>query len=145
MNTCEFETRLSAYHDNELSAADRAAVEQHLTGCADCRAELASIVSMSTVFALNVPAGLSQIGQHRLHKNIDRQLERSLVRLSWALSGIAAAIVVVGSIWLQRAGTNVMYLPPEQVAFVPDTNSDAATPAEQYYLADATVRTVEEY
>ena len=145
MNTCEFETRLNAYHDNELSPADRAMVEQHLNSCADCRVALAEMAEVSAVFASNVPAGLSQIGQHRLHKNVDRQLERGLVRLSWALSGIAAAIVVVGSIWLQQAGGNVMYLPSESVAMVPDANSDAATPAEQYYLADATVRTVEEY
>jgi anti-sigma factor RsiW len=143
---CEFESRLSAYYDGELSLAEQAAVESHLSSCGDCREALASMRKTSALFAASQPAGLSQIARHRLHRNIDRQMERSLVRLSWAMSGIAAAIVVAGTLWLNRFDT-VKYLPadPKSVATVIYPPSDAATPAEQYYLADATVRTVEEY
>jgi anti-sigma factor RsiW len=145
MNNCEFESRLSAYYDGELSPAERLSVESHLNGCGDCREALASMRETSALFAASPPAGLSQIARHRLHQNIDRHLERGLVRLSWALSGVAASIVLGGSLWLNHASSTVNYLPPESTASVTYPAFDASTPAEQYYLADATVRTVEDY
>ena len=143
---CETESRLSAYYDGELAPAERAVLGSHLLSCGDCRAALAAMRETSALFAGSQPQGLSQIARHRLHQNIDRQLERGLVRLSWALSGVAAAIVVAGSLWLNHVST-LNYLPAESrsTASVTPPAFDAATPAEQYYLADATLRTVEEY
>jgi anti-sigma factor RsiW len=132
---CEFESRLSAYHDGELSPVDREAVEQHLASCAGCQSTLAEMRETSALFAESAPR-LSQIGRQRLHQNIDRQRERGLVRLSAALSGIAALVMVTGSLWLQTSG-DVTPPTPGPVAY-----SDTS-PAEQYYLADATVRSEE--
>ncbi len=143
--SCEFESRLSAYYDGELSPADRAVVESHLTSCGDCREALAGMRETSALFATSQPAGLSQIARHRLHQNIDLQLERGLVRLSWAMSGIAAAIVVVGSVWLHVANDKSATQTPAVATNNITFETNASTPAEQYYLADATVRTVEEY
>jgi anti-sigma factor RsiW len=136
---CEYESRLSAYHDGELSPADRAEVEQHLNDCAACQAALAEVRETSALFASAAPAGLSQIGRARLHRSVDRQAERGLIRLSAALSGIAAAIMVTGSFWLK---TNSPVTHPNTGGGTVVTYSDAS-PAEQYYLADATVRSEE--
>jgi anti-sigma factor RsiW len=138
---CPFESRLSAYHDNELSPADRVVVDSHLERCADCRVALASIREVSGLFAASAAQPLSQIARHRLHRRVDREVESGLVRLSWAMSAVAAAILVVGSVWLKSVepmsppvqnGTGVLVI-------------DASSPAEQYYLADATVRSSEEW
>jgi len=40
---------LSAYHDEELSAAQRAQVEAHLRTCAACREQLAQVQALSTL------------------------------------------------------------------------------------------------
>lgn len=138
MSDCEFGSRLSAYHDNELSPADRAAVEAHLQQCADCRLALGAIRDVSGLFAAAPePAPLSQIARHRLHRGVDRQMERGLVRLSAALSGIAAAVMIAGSVWLKSA--------PEPTGRPNNmTISYTETSPEQYYLADATIR-IEEW
>jgi hypothetical protein len=49
--------RLSAYLDGELEAGDAAALERHLRGCAECRAELAALREVrSLLSALPQPA-----------------------------------------------------------------------------------------
>ena len=42
MECRETQTLLTAFHDVELPAADRARVEEHLRGCTECRARLSS-------------------------------------------------------------------------------------------------------
>ena len=51
MVDCEGQIRLDAYHDGELSPAERADVEAHLRDCPACAAELAAIRGMSAAFA----------------------------------------------------------------------------------------------
>lgn len=48
MNCTDCTTRLNAYVDRELAAADARAIEGHVAGCAACRAELASLQSLLT-------------------------------------------------------------------------------------------------
>ena len=44
MRDCrETQTLLTAFHDGELPAADRARVEEHLRGCPECGARLADL------------------------------------------------------------------------------------------------------
>ena len=43
MNDCEEASRLTAYHDGELSPSDRAQFERHLSQCPRCAAELGRI------------------------------------------------------------------------------------------------------
>lgn len=49
MSCPEFRTRLSAYHDGELDAADRDEVTDHLAGCPACRAYLDELGRLSDV------------------------------------------------------------------------------------------------
>src|SRR3954468_22332292 len=51
MVDCENRVRLDAYHDGELSRAERSDVEAHLRDCPSCAAELAAIRGMSGAFA----------------------------------------------------------------------------------------------
>ena len=50
---CDLETsgRLSAYHDGELPAGERAAVERHLAECAACREALEQMRRLSAALA----------------------------------------------------------------------------------------------
>ena len=51
MVDCENRVRLDAYHDGELSPAERSDVEAHLRDCPSCAAELAAIRWSSAAFA----------------------------------------------------------------------------------------------
>ena len=139
---CTFEAQLHAYHDDELGAAARAAVEAHLAACAECSAGLARLRAVSDLFAAVPRARLSQIARQRLNNRIDAAMERGLVRFAWSLSGIAAAVLVTGSIWLSQAKDPPRPAPPWVQAVVSSRSQgeSAATPAAQWYFADASTR-----
>ncbi len=62
MKPCEFNERLTAYLDNELSPNDRSALESHLSHCEACRAELvllrSAIASMASAASIEPSADL---------------------------------------------------------------------------------------
>ena len=55
MVDCKNRVRLDAYHDGELSPAERSDVEAHLRDCQSCAAELAAMRRMSDAFADAAP------------------------------------------------------------------------------------------
>jgi putative zinc finger protein len=93
---------LGAYALGHLPEAERAGIEAHLDGCSECRRELASLKSVSSLLPLAdpdrfgavpaPPAGLgdriaAQIGGER------RGARRRRLRIGFALGGVAAAAV----------------------------------------------------
>jgi anti-sigma factor RsiW len=145
MKNCEYEQKIEAYHDGELDADGRALVESHLALCAACAAHLNQLQAMSQLFATNELPRLSQISRHRLNRRVDAAMEQGLLRFAWAMSGIAASILLVGSAWLMHVDDAVQAAPAEAPPWVSVSLSnsrdpvvrDAATPAAQWYLADA--------
>jgi anti-sigma factor RsiW len=144
---CEFESKISAYHDGELAASERAAIEAHLATCADCQISLAQLRAMSNLFATSEQPRLSQISRYRLHRAVDSAMERGLLRLAWTMSGIAASVLLFASAWLMKVNENVASAAPAEappwVSVAMETNRDpvirdAVSPAAQWYLADAT-------
>ena len=146
------ERRLAAYHDGELSAADRADVELNLADSPSGMqylAELGRISAWIVAEAGASAAGLSPLSRARLHRRVDAVVEQGLVRFGWELSGVAAAVLLVGSAWLMSATASpraasaaAATVPPwvgAQVAAVADpVAQQPATPAAAWYLADGT-------
>jgi anti-sigma factor RsiW len=56
MNNCEQRHRLDAYHDGELSAPERAALERHIRDCTRCGAELEAMRRMTSILAAGTAA-----------------------------------------------------------------------------------------
>jgi anti-sigma factor RsiW len=153
MSDCSFTQQIDAYHDGELDAARRADVERHLAQCADCAAALERLRSMSRWFADAPAPRLSQISLQRLHRRVDAVMDEGLLWTARILSGIAAAVLIVGSIWLVHVSTvprsavvQVSSTPPW--AGIPASASDAeltslsaSTPAAQWYLTENSSRT----
>lgn len=117
---CEFNdhSKLESYHDRQLDAAGRDAVERHLAGCGDCAAELAELQNISQMFAEIPTPRLSQIALYRLHSNLDLLTDRGLLRLARVMTGLAASVLLLGSLWLMRphpvavpANTSLALLP----------------------------------
>ena len=123
-------------------------MEKHLLTCPACSAELADLRELSAVFSGAETPRLSQIGRARLHRNLDAVLERGLVRFAWSLSGIAAAVLLAGSVWLSQVNEPVQAAaaPPwvDAVVYAHPLGNRAETPAAQWYLADATQRNIDE-
>jgi len=103
MTECSYSEQVSAYHDGELDAASGAVIERHLDSCPPCADRLAELRGMSRLFAATTLPHLSQIGMHRLHSRLDALIDGGLVRLARVMTGIAAAVLLVGSLWLIRS------------------------------------------
>jgi anti-sigma factor RsiW len=147
MANCGFENKIEAYHDGELDASDRAVIESHVAQCDDCRRALAQLQAMSVLVATSEQPALSQISRYRLHQKVDAVMERGLLRLAWTMSGIAASVLLLASAWLMRVNQTALVQGPSEappwmsVSLATSRDPvirDAASPAAQWYLADAT-------
>src|SRR4051812_19633644 len=99
MVDCENQVRLDAYHDGELSPAERSAVEAHLRDCPSCAAELAAIRRMSGVFADATPREPSQEQLLQLAQSV--RAEPSDARMLLKLfrgTAVAAAVLLACSL-----------------------------------------------
>jgi anti-sigma factor RsiW len=147
MANCGFENKIAAYHDGELDAAQRANVEMHLSQCEDCRRALSELRAMAGLLATSEQPRLSQISRFRLHRSVDAAMEQGLLRLAWMMSGIAASVLLLGSAWLMKVNDSAQAQAPAEappwvsVSLASSRDPvvrDAASPAAQWYLADAT-------
>ena len=103
---CDREHLIDAYHDGELPRDERAAVEAHLSGCADCRDALEAARHTSRLFAgatmPQLPAGAvgRMYGAWAIGMRSAR--DRAVLRIaSWLTA--AAAVLVAGLIGLRNA------------------------------------------
>ncbi len=97
---------LGAYALDRLDAGERAGVEAHLEGCAECRAELASLTSIATLLPLadparfdTAPAPPSGLGDRIAaavaaeQKTVKRRRWRIGLSLGGATAAVAAALL----------------------------------------------------
>ncbi len=99
MIDCKNLVRLNAYHDGELSPAQRSDVEAHLRDCPSCVAELAAIRRISGAFTDSPPPQPSQEQLLRLARIVRAEPydARVLLRLFRATS-IAATVLLALSL-----------------------------------------------
>jgi len=118
----DFTNRLSDYLDDELEAAERRAVETHLTECADCQrvlSELRQVVQRARSLPPRVPAS-------ELWSGISARTARLAPRrLSFTLPQLAAASVLLA---LLSAGLTIALVNRRQAA-ERQTQSTATAPA----------------
>src|SRR5437660_1198894 len=95
MVDCKNRVRLDAYHDGELSLAERSDVEAHLRDCPSCAAELAAICRLAGAFADTTPREPSHEQLLQLARSVRTELsdERMLLRL-FRGAAVAAAVVL---------------------------------------------------
>ena len=107
MVDCENRVRLDAYHDGELSPAERSDVEAHLRDCQSCAAELAAIRRMSGAFADTTPREPSheQLLQLAASVRAEPSDARMLLRL-FRGTAVAAAVLLAcalaGGVYLSQ-------------------------------------------
>src|SRR5829696_6077677 len=104
MNCEQFSAQLDAYHDGELDAARIEQIDAHLRECPACARALQSMRSMSRLMQSAPMAEMSSDALARLHAEVDRTMDRSLLPLARSFVGIAASILIfatAGLLWMQ--------------------------------------------
>ena len=147
MVECENQVRLDAYHDGELSPAERSAVEAHVRDCPSCAAELAAIRSMSGAFAETTSREPSheQLLQLARSIRVESSDSRMLLRL-FRGTAVAAAVLLAcalaGAVYLSQrtkaAAHEAMVL--DHVAMWSQSAAFATDPASEVRQSEQQVR-----
>src|ERR1035437_9697208 len=99
MSECPDNQRLSAFLDGELDVAECESVERHLPECEACAAVLRDFRQISRLVGHWEMPEISSGGLRKLHTKIDVMGWRRLEHLAFALSSMAAALVVATVLW----------------------------------------------
>jgi len=107
MVDCQDRVRLDAYHDGELSPAERTDVEAHLRGCPSCAAELAAMRRTSRAFADTPPRSPSQDQLLQLARSVraesfDVRMLLRLFRVTAVAATVLLACTLAGVAYLSR-------------------------------------------
>ena len=149
MAECEQQVQLDAYHDGELSPAERSVIEAHLRDCPSCAAELAEIRSLSGVFSRTAPPEPSHEQLLQLARSVRAERSDALMLLRlFRVTAIAAAVLLAcalaGTLYLSQrakaAADEAMVLDhvatcSQPAAYAPDLVSDARQSDQQVRLA----------
>jgi len=103
----EWDEKLSAYIDHDLSAAEAAAVAQHVHACVSCRLAIEDLRSVKSALADENDAGITpREGWSALREDIAAITRRT--RLIWWSAAAAAAVMIssTGAVLAHRASKN---------------------------------------
>lgn len=100
----EAQLLLAAYLDDELSADQRAQVEEHTRGCSACAREVARMREASASLRQFRDEKLGERATSNLHRAIDRAAadDAGAMRLVATIGVLAASVLIVGLAWLSR-------------------------------------------
>lgn len=133
-DTCrEWRRLLGAYVVDQLTAAERVAVEAHLDGCADCRAELEQISAVLPALREIDPDAIAvaEVPSPELGERVFAQIavEQRQQRRQQVARGLAAAAVLIGVVgFASLLRPTAPAVPVEQVALqvvAPSVEADA--------------------
>lgn len=128
----------AAYVVGALSPADRAAYEDHLRGCEQCRNSVSRLAGMPGLLALTTAADIEETGPPVPSSLLPGLLARVAVtrrRRRWVAAGaLAAAAAIVVAL----AGTLILRTPPQTAASAPATAPTVASSAEPAVLQPMT-------
>jgi anti-sigma factor RsiW len=102
MIECRQSQALGAYHDGELAAPSRAALEEHLGACPVCAAELERLEKMSRLIRAAERPEMPREVLDRLHRSVDLQPRITMLHVAEVCAAIAASILLVSTVWLWR-------------------------------------------
>jgi anti-sigma factor RsiW len=141
MVDCENRVRLDAYHDGELSPAERADAEAHLRDCPSCAAELAAIRRVCGAFADTGPREPSYEQLLGLARSVraepfDARMLLRFFRTTAVAAAVLLALTLAAAAYLSQrtkaAAHEAMVL--DQVAIGPQAAAFSTDPSQ--WIAD---------
>ena len=104
--SCEQSTQVHLYHDGELPAGEREALEAHLRTCDACSALLGELRSLSRLVAAAPMAQIQPDAMQRLRDARYVLPDTSVVKIAGWLTAAAAAVLIAGLPMLHREDRN---------------------------------------
>ena len=91
MNCQDYEPMLAAYADGELSDEDRGKLQEHLSGCPRCRAQLAELTALQEDLAMIKFTEPTDVELQRYWACVYNRLERGV---GWILVSIGSILLL---------------------------------------------------
>jgi anti-sigma factor RsiW len=140
MDTCQYDSKISAYYDGEMNEADRAAFERHLAACPPCQTELRQHRRLSEFMQLAPRKTLSERGREELYSLAPAVGEGVYLRIAEWTTALAACVLIATSLWLfhaqpvQQQKSEAVVIQP--VMMNPPTAHDASDMPDDPQLVD---------
>lgn len=99
MPSCEYNHKISAYHDGELPTEERRDLKEHIQECSSCAQELQELRSLSRFFAAAEMPGMSSDALDSLHRHVGSVRDVFVLQMAERLMTAAAALLVVCAVW----------------------------------------------
>ncbi len=109
MNCKRFESLLEQYLTGVMDAGDRAALEEHLKGCARCRLRLEVLKDCRRINEDDeVPAHFSQSWRHKIQEEEGESMKKTTPVWTRWLAAAAVFVVLIAGTWLTGNELNRM-------------------------------------
>jgi anti-sigma factor RsiW len=104
--SCDKSNQVHLYHDGELPAGEREALEAHLRSCDECSALLGELRSLSRLFAAAPMARIEPDAMQRLREARYVLPDTGVLKIAGWLTAAAAAVLIAALPMLRREDRN---------------------------------------
>src|SRR5438045_1944278 len=106
--SCEHAHLVSQYHDGELLGGQRAALEEHLAECDECREMLAELRAISQMVSASALRAMPDDFVAHLEENVDAaNRDRGVLKIAGWLTSVAAAVLIASLLlWPMTRGVS---------------------------------------
>jgi anti-sigma factor RsiW len=100
--SCDYTDQVHQYHDGELPAGERDALEAHLKSCADCQTMLGELRAMSRMLAAATMAQIDEAAMQRIRNARYVLPDTGVLKIAGWLTAAAAAVLLAAlPVWRQ--------------------------------------------
>ena len=103
MTGCKHIRRMSAFYDGEVAEEEHQQLRKHIQHCTECAGELERLRAISRFLAAAEVPQLAPAALQRFHRVVNGASEKVVFRMARTFAAAAAAVLVVGLVWLWQA------------------------------------------
>ena len=100
---CRHIRRMSAFYDGEVAEEEHQQLRKHIQHCTECAGELERLRAISRFLAAAEVPQLAPAALQRFHRVVNGASEKVVFRMARTFAAAAAAVLLVGLVWLWQA------------------------------------------